>query len=191
MTTINGLPAHVLLVHAVVVLVPLSALLVVLVAVWPAARRRLAPLTTLLAAVALAAVPLTTEAGEWLERRVPESPLVKAHTELGDGMLPWAIGLFVVAVAITARQLIASRAERQSSEAESADPHDPLSAPARTSGPGGAVATVLVAVLAVVVSVGAVTEVYLIGDSGARAAWAGKIGPPHAPEKSQRRESGN
>ena len=32
MTTIGGLPAHVLLVHAVVVLVPLTALLVLLVA---------------------------------------------------------------------------------------------------------------------------------------------------------------
>ena len=40
MSTVNGLPAHVLLVHAVVVLVPLTSLLLVLVAVWPAARRR-------------------------------------------------------------------------------------------------------------------------------------------------------
>jgi hypothetical protein len=41
MTTIGGLPAHILLVHAVVGLVPVTALLVVLVAVWPAARRLL------------------------------------------------------------------------------------------------------------------------------------------------------
>jgi hypothetical protein len=40
-TTIGGLPAHILLVHAVVVLVPLAALLVVLVTAWPAARARL------------------------------------------------------------------------------------------------------------------------------------------------------
>lgn len=161
MTTINGLPAHVLLVHAVVVLVPLSALLLVLVAVWPAARRRLTLLTTLLAAVALAAVPLTTEAGEWLERRVPDSPLVAAHAELGDGLLPWAAGLFAVALAISLLHLRARRAEKRT----------------------GVVVTTVAAILAVVVSVGAVTEVYLIGDSGARAAWTGKIGPARAPQK--------
>ncbi|WP_233625292.1 hypothetical protein [Actinoplanes sp. ATCC 53533] len=42
MGTVNGLPAHILLVHAIVVLLPLAALLLVLTAVWPAARRRLA-----------------------------------------------------------------------------------------------------------------------------------------------------
>ena len=42
MQTVNGLPAHVLLVHAIVVLLPLSALLLALTALWPAARRRLA-----------------------------------------------------------------------------------------------------------------------------------------------------
>jgi hypothetical protein len=42
MTTINGLPAHVLLAHAIVVLLPLSAVLLVLTALWAPARRRLA-----------------------------------------------------------------------------------------------------------------------------------------------------
>jgi hypothetical protein len=37
MGTVNGLPAHILLVHAIVVLLPLAALLLVLTAVWPAA----------------------------------------------------------------------------------------------------------------------------------------------------------
>ena len=41
MTTVNGLPSHVLLVHFIVVLAPLTALLATLCAVWPAARRRL------------------------------------------------------------------------------------------------------------------------------------------------------
>jgi hypothetical protein len=36
--TIFGLPAHPFVVHAVVVLVPLSALAGLVVAVWPAAR---------------------------------------------------------------------------------------------------------------------------------------------------------
>ena len=38
MSLVNGLPAHVLLVHFVVVLVPLTALAVVVCAVWPRPR---------------------------------------------------------------------------------------------------------------------------------------------------------
>ncbi len=96
-TQINGLPAHALLVDVVVVLVPLAALLVVLSALWPAARRRLGVLTPVIALVALVSVPLTTHAGEWLEHRVPPDELVRRHAELGDGLLPWAGGLFVLA----------------------------------------------------------------------------------------------
>jgi hypothetical protein len=99
-TTLGGLPAHVLLVHAVVVLVPLSALLVLLVGVWPAARRRWAVPAAVLAVVAAIAVPLATESGEWLEHRVESTALLRTHTALGDTMLPWAIALAAVAVAI-------------------------------------------------------------------------------------------
>jgi hypothetical protein len=170
METINGLPAHILLVHAVVVLVPLSALLLVLVAVWPAARSRLSVLTTVLALVALVAVPLTTEAGEWLERRVPQTESLREHTMLGDGMLPWAIGLFVVSAAVTARQILADRGEKRLLAAGSRG-----GVASGQANPGGVAATVVLAVLAVAVSVGAVGQVYRIGDSGARAAWTGRF----------------
>ena len=40
MSTIAGLPAHILLLHFVVVLVPLTAILLIVCALWPAARRR-------------------------------------------------------------------------------------------------------------------------------------------------------
>ena len=39
-TFVSGLPLHALVVHAVVVLVPMAVLGAVLIAVWPAARRR-------------------------------------------------------------------------------------------------------------------------------------------------------
>ena len=41
MSTINGLPAHVLLVHFVVVLAPLTAILAIACAILPAVRQRL------------------------------------------------------------------------------------------------------------------------------------------------------
>lgn len=173
MTTINSLPAHILLVHAVVVFVPLTALLLVLVAVWPRARRRLATPTAILAAVTTALVPVTTEAGEWLEHRVPRSDLLRAHTQLGDTLLPWVVGLLLIAVTILARQLVSQRRTRRF-----AAPHGPGTATATATRPprhsvGGRAVTALLAALAIAVAAGATVDTYRIGDSGARAAWTG------------------
>ena len=41
MSTFNGLPAHVLLVHFIVVLAPLTAVLATVCTFWPTARQRL------------------------------------------------------------------------------------------------------------------------------------------------------
>ncbi|WP_330341987.1 DUF2231 domain-containing protein [Streptomyces sp. NBC_00557] len=155
MTLINGLPAHVLLVHVVVVLIPLTALALVAAAMWPRAARRLGAMLPLLAFVALASVPLTTHAGEWLERHVADDALVRRHTELGDGLLPWALGLFVLAAVVW---WAARRGEAE-------------------SGRGGGLrwsalpVRIVVGVLCVAVAAGAVADVYRIGDSGAKAAW--------------------
>ena len=176
--TVNGLPAHVLLVHAVVVLVPLSALLVVLVAIWPVAGRRLTLLTMIVAVASLIAVPITSQAGEWLEHRMPGSPLMRIHTELGDYMLPWSIALAVIAVALFARDRFSSgRAHRgdRATHARAFGADEP------TPRFGGKPASIVLAVLAVVIAVGSVTTVYRIGDSGARAAWTGQFSQAELP----------
>lgn len=159
-TLINGLPAHVLLVHFVVVLVPLTALALVVSAVWPAWIRRLGIALPILALVTLISVPLTTHAGEWLEKHTDSDPLVRKHAELGDGLLPWVLGLFAVAVAIW---WSGRRAMTQPSEVESPgrDKTVGLSVPVRVA----AIA------LSVIVATGAIVQVYRIGDSGAKAAW--------------------
>lgn len=112
LTVVNGLPAHVLIVHFVIVLVPLSALAVVVGAIWPGAARRMGVVLPLLALVTLVSVPLATQAGEWLEEHVDGNALVRRHAELGDGLLPWAAGLLVLATAIwwTARRSAAAEA---------------------------------------------------------------------------------
>ncbi|QIZ00258.2 DUF2231 domain-containing protein [Streptomyces sp. S1D4-11] len=109
---VNGLPAHVLFVHFVVVLVPLSALALVVCAIWPHLARRLGVLPPVLALVTLVSVPLTTQAGEWLEKHVDSSSLVQRHAQLGDGLLPWALGLFVLSSALwwAARRTAPARA---------------------------------------------------------------------------------
>lgn len=181
MSTINGLPAHALLAHAVVVLIPLSAILVVLVAVWPAARDRLSLFTAILAAVALVSVPITTGAGEWLEHHVARTDLVRAHTRLGDTMLPWAIGLFLVAALLAARQIVATRrAARTLPEGPGA-----ALAPARPARSfpqvHGRVVSAALVVLALVAAVGSTVTVYRIGESGARAAWTGHFSTQAVP----------
>lgn len=99
-TKIDGLPAHVLLVHAVVVLVPLAALMTIVSALWPRARRWLGIATPIAAFAAMVLVPITTHAGEWLRDRVPSNALVLRHAELGDQLLPFAIGTFVLATIV-------------------------------------------------------------------------------------------
>ena len=79
MTVINGLPAHVLFVHFIVVLVPLTALLEVVCALWRAARRRLVSLVLVLAALTTVLTPITIfNAGKWLfSLRKQPSPILR------------------------------------------------------------------------------------------------------------------
>ncbi|GAA4488372.1 hypothetical protein GCM10023094_48130 [Rhodococcus olei] len=157
-TTFNGLPIHPLLVHFVVVLVPLSALLLLLSLCWPAARRRLGAATPAVALVTLILVPVTTHAGEWLAQRTPPDPLVQIHTERGEQLLVWSVGVFVVALLWWA--LHQPRVQQWWS--------------ARTgSTPGRAYRGLAagLAVVGIVLAVGSVVQVYRIGESGAAAVW--------------------
>jgi hypothetical protein len=174
MTTISGLPAHILLVHAVVVLVPLAALLIVLVTTWPAARARLTTATAIVSVVAAICVPLTTSAGEWLEHQLPRTALLRTHTALGDTLLPWAIGLALVAVAVLIREWHAARTANRVGALVAGDSRADSAAVGERW--GGRRVSVLLAVLAIVVAIGSVVSVYEIGESGARAAWSGKFG---------------
>lgn len=146
---INGLPLHPLLVHVVVVLLPLAALMLILGSVWPAARRKFGILTPIIALAALIAVPLTTQAGEALERQTEPSALLEQHTELDDHLLPWAGALFLIALA---QWLWLRRPPRPDSSGGIC--RRPL------------VAAVL-AIAAIGVFVGATVDVVRVGDSGA------------------------
>jgi hypothetical protein len=158
MQTVNGLPAHVLLVHAVVVLLPLAAALLMLTAIWPAARRRLAGPNAILALLVVVLVPITTNAGEWLQGRLTPNDLIRRHTELGDTAIYAAIAVAVVALVVWWRQR----------EGNGATP-----AKRAYLAPASSVVTVVVTVAAVLVAGVAVYDVVRIGDSGAKASWSG------------------
>jgi hypothetical protein len=174
--TINGLPAHILLVHAVVVLLPLAALALVLSVLWPAARRRLGIVTPLLALVGLVLVPITTQAGEWLEGKFGESPLIEKHAHLGDQLLPYAIALFVVAAAHWVWTLRLRRAaDAANSGGVGGGGVATMERTTTTSRTTTTVVNVVFAVLGVVAAVLVVWMVVRIGDSGAQAVWQGTV----------------
>lgn len=151
MSTFQGLPAHVLLVHFVVVLAPLTAALAIACALWPAARRRLTWLVVILAVVTTVLTPLTTEAGEWLEHQTERTPLLHEHAELGDTMVYFAIALLIGAALLAVVHVRESR-ER---------PFTPA-------------LTWAIAALVIIASVATTVQVVRIGDSGARSAWGDK-----------------
>ena len=153
----NGVPAHVLIVHAVVVLIPLSAFLVLLTVLWPAARAKLGFITPLTVLLALGCIPLATSAGEWLQERLPSTPQIQRHVQMGDALSVWAFLLFVIAALYWLIPFAAERGWKV-----------PTFALAKWVQPAlGAVAVVLAVV--------SVVQVYRIGDSGAKAAWHGKV----------------
>lgn len=160
----NGLPAHILLVHAVIILVPLAAAMLVASAVWPAARAKLGFLTPAVAAVALAFIPVAMNAGKWLRDHLQgnignTNPAIIKHTHLGYHLWPWVLALFVVSSAIWMLDRTYDISWR------------PTDGVARKALPVWV--TALLAVAAIVVSVGAVVELYRIGDSGSKAVWTG------------------
>lgn len=149
----GGLPLHPLVVHLVVVLTPLTALALVLGALWPAARKRLGIVTPLAALVVLILVPITVAAGESLKEVVGPLPAVERHESWGRMLLPWAIALFAVATAQWAWYRFGRPgvAEKR---------------PARAR-----VVGVVLSMFAVGVSIGTTVIIVLIGDSGSRAVW--------------------
>jgi hypothetical protein len=162
-STILGLPAHPLIVHAVVVLVPLASLSALAVGLWPAARSRYAPLALGVATLALISVPLATQTGDQLEKHVQPSAFVERHTAMADGLLPFVALLWLgLLVLVVARRLGASGG---------------LSSARYLA--GGA------AVVAVAGAIASGVQVARIGDSGARAAWhgvatsSGQVAGPH------------
>jgi hypothetical protein len=159
-TTIDGLPAHILLVHFVVVFVPLTALALLLSVLWPDARRRLGFVTPLLALVTLVLVPMTTHAGEALIHSTPSvSATLHRHAHLGDQVIYWSAAVFVIALSWWLQhheRVLAWSGARGG-------------VPALVTGRW---ANALLAGCAVAAAIGSMVLIYQTGLSGARSAWA-------------------
>lgn len=166
--TLDGLPLHALVIHAAVVLIPLSGLLGVLYALprtrawarWPLA---------VVSVAALGSTFVATRSGEALERvrqydgansEAPQAALIERHSELGTQLLYLMLAFTVVAVAaavLTGRTHAPSAAE---SAGESA-----------AASPGRQPVAIGLSVLLVVGAALVGTWTYRVGDLGARAVW--------------------
>lgn len=147
---VDGLPLHPLVVHAVVVLLPLTVMGTLAIAARPPWRGRYGPLVVVAAAVSTALVPVATSSGEALERRVGDPG---RHAHLGDQLIWFAVPLLVTSAAVVLL-------DRRRS--------------ARSPRTGGTVTRAVVA-LSVVAALACAVQVYRVGESGARAAWAGAV----------------
>lgn len=171
----RGLPTHALVVHATVVLLPLAALSLVLGAFSSSLRARLGVVLPLLGIVSVALVLVSTNTGgsfkDSLEAKGQKSSaILNRHAQLADQLLPWTIGVAVVAIAVYALQVIGRRAAAPRSVGAA------TTAPARVSADAAALAarsplSVVLAVLSVIAAVGLLVTVVAVGHLGAESVW--------------------
>ncbi|MFC5996553.1 DUF2231 domain-containing protein [Pseudonocardia hispaniensis] len=146
MFTVLGVPAHPLLVHAVVVLIPLAALGAVVLAMRPAWTRAYGPLVAAAALVGAVTATLAKFAGDQLQAAIEITPsfvpVIEQHTRFGL----FAVGAsWVFAVLAIGAELLDRR----------------------TRGSAPRIARVTSAVSGLV----AITATTLAGHSGAQAVW--------------------
>lgn len=148
---INGIPVHPLVVHAAVVLVPLTALGLIAMAIWPRFSARYGWLVVASGVIATVSSFAAKESGEVLQGRVGEPGF--DHAELGD-VMPIFAGVLLIAV-------VALWLMDRSTPAEGPAPRRGL--------------RITVAIVGVLIALGNLFWVYKVGDSGAKSVWSGKV----------------
>jgi uncharacterized membrane protein len=187
MQDLFGLPAHPLVVHGAVVLVPLAAL-GALACLHPGIRRRFGIVVAVLACVAALFTWMAQESGHELQEQVNETHLTEEHAEMGGWVLPWVTVLAVAMVAMVAFDEV-ERRSRTSPTAVGSGAGQELGEP-REATPSGAASAIplwqkavtlgLAATLAVT-AVGSTVAVIEVGHSGAKATWDDGAGQVRSP----------
>lgn len=144
-----GLPLHVLVVHAVVVLVPLVATGGLAISVLRWARLRYGSLVLVGALGAAGATFVGQEAGEDFAKSFPQpSPEMAEHFALGDSLLVWVILLLLgIATVVLGQRLV----DRDHSR--------------------GRLMLVVGSLVTVVCGIVSIVQTVRIGHSGANAVW--------------------
>lgn len=163
MDTLFGLPAHPLLVHIPIVLIPVAAIGVLVMAVKPAWHRRYRWSVLAIGVAGTLGAALAAQAGEQLEHRIVAVEGRQAasgwhqHAEAGDTARNVA---FIFLAVLLVFVLVPWWLERRSDA-------DPALSPSR----GTRVLTVAVSVLTLIAAVGAVATIIQAGHTGSEAVW--------------------
>jgi hypothetical protein len=157
-STLFGLPAHPLLVHGVVVLLPLVAVGLVVMVVVPRSRSHLMWATLVLALVVAILTPLAAESGEELAHDVRETGALEHHEGLGENLTPFAVGLAIAAAALAGEDVWRRHTDDDGEHSDRAE--------SRARWVRGVVGGVVV-----VVAVAATAQAIAVGHSGAAATW--------------------
>lgn len=178
--TVDGLPAHPLLVDAVAVLLPLAALCSVGLALHRGLRRRYEWPVLVLTAIAVTAVPLAQTTGVQLRDHLHATSAVLAeHERLGGQLLPYALGFGVTVLFLLVAGRLADReraaAQRSEHERANADAvlHPPEDDRARSVPPTWRRISIVASVLVVATAALTTVDVVRIGTTGAQAVWHG------------------
>lgn len=162
--TFRGLPTHVLIVHAVVVLVPLVFVGVVVAAISRTWRQRLAIPILVLLAVGLVASFVATRSGHALRARIGATPPINHHAHIGV-WVPWFV---MIAWGLTALWLYLEQRAGTISLGGGSDAQV-LAAPVRSEPSSGVRLTACV--LAVASCGFATAWIAYVGESGSSAHW--------------------
>ena len=170
---VGGLPAHPLMVHAPVILVPLTALVAIAYTVIPAWRPRFGWALGLLSIAAPITAFGATLSGEVfaVKRGIAASPQVAIHSNLGATLRNLTILVAVLAIAL----LIVERVRTQGSvlgNLSRAGRHGPSGAPPMPSSPVLLVASIVLALGLVGVSIAATIWVVRVCHTGALMVWS-------------------
>jgi hypothetical protein len=178
--TVNGVPTHPLVVHAVVVLLPLTIIGTIGIALWPAMRRYFALTVLAVGVVAGLSVPVAVLSGENFRDRLGAAQLVRTHQDFAHKLLWWTLAFTIVLIVMVvldlARRLgpivpaaqgdLTTRFERGVGRVIPGGLRDQRSFLRRAQ----PVLSVVSVVLAVVVAY----YCFKTGDSGAKAVWQGR-----------------
>jgi len=153
LTSLFGLPAHTLLVHIPVVLIPLGAIGAVLM-LWPRVRNNIGWWVCGIVVAAGISTQLAITSGQDLQDYVRESNLVREHTRIGENLRPWLLLMFLALLGV----MLVDRALRRRADAPNS--RDPLM-----------IVGIGLSVLSIVFAAMSVYWVYRIGHSGSKAVW--------------------
>ncbi|GAA3393205.1 hypothetical protein [Cryptosporangium minutisporangium] len=172
------LPAHPLVVHAAVVLVPIAVLAAFAYVLVPRLRSKVGWVLVLSAVSGAGASVVAAETGDRLARYLGVTPDVEEHGGFGLDTRNMAVLLAVVAVVLVIVERVrTSRAQTPvHDQYDQRDQWSMVGEQPRSSS-GSTVLTVVSVVLSVALlatAVGAAVSVVRAGDTGARMTWSGR-----------------